>query len=141
MVISDQGELTMPSAKRFIDIILSLFGLIIFSLFLPFIALLIKLDSKGPVFYRTDRIGKNFKRFRMWKFRTMIDTQIEVGESVSPQFDPRVTPLGRFLRRTKINELPQLINILRGEMTFVGPRPEAPDLAKLYPKEATFPYR
>ena len=66
----------------------------------------------------------------------MIDTPIEVGESVSPQFDPRVTPVGRFLRRTKINELPQLVNILKGEMTFVGPRPEAPDLAELYPEEA-----
>jgi len=122
--------------KRSVDIILSLFGIIIVSPFLPFIALLIKMDSKGPVFYRTDRIGKNFKRFGMWKFRTMIDTSIEVGESISPQYDPRVTPLGRFLRRTKFNELPQLINILKGEMTFVGPRPEAPDLAELYPEEA-----
>jgi FlaA1/EpsC-like NDP-sugar epimerase len=66
----------------------------------------------------------------------MMDTSIEVGESVSPQYDPRVTPFGRFLRRTKMNELPQLFNILKGDMTFVGPRPEAPDLAELYPEEA-----
>ncbi len=72
----------------------------------------------------------------MYKFRTMIETAIETGESLSPQYDPRVTTFGRFLRQTKMNELPQFINILKGEMTFVGPRPEAPDLAKLYPEEA-----
>jgi len=88
------------------------------------------------VFYLADRVGKDMKNFKMYKFRTMIDTPIEAGESVSPQYDPRVTTFGRFLRRTKINELPQFINILKGEMTFVGPRPEAPDLAELYPEEA-----
>ena len=128
-----QGE---SHLKRLVDIVLSLFGILLFFPFLPLVALLIKLDSKGPVFYPADRVGRNFKNFRMWKFRTMIDTPIEVGESVSPQFDPRVTPVGRFLRRTKINELPQLVNVLKGEMTFVGPRPEAPDLAALYPEEA-----
>ena len=76
------------------------------------------------------------KNFKMYKFRTMIDTAIEMGESLCPQYDPRVTTFGRFLRRTKMNELPQFINILKGEMTFVGPRPEAPDLAELYPEEA-----
>jgi len=115
----------MFSAKRAIDILLSGFGMIIAIPFLPFVALLIKLDSKGPMFYSTDRVGKGMKIFRMHKFRTMMDTSIEVGESVSPQYDPRVTPFGRFLRRTKMNELPQLFNILKGDMTFVGPRPEA----------------
>jgi FlaA1/EpsC-like NDP-sugar epimerase/lipopolysaccharide/colanic/teichoic acid biosynthesis glycosyltransferase len=123
-------------AKRLIDILLSFIGLIILIPFLPVIGLFIKLDSRGPVFFPVQRVGKNMKNFKMYKFRTMMDTPIEVGESVSPQFDPRVTSFGRFLRRTKINELPQLINILKGEMTFVGPRPEAPDLAALYPEEA-----
>jgi FlaA1/EpsC-like NDP-sugar epimerase/lipopolysaccharide/colanic/teichoic acid biosynthesis glycosyltransferase len=126
----------MFSAKRLIDILLSSIGLMILIPFLPIIGLFIKLDSNGPVFFPLQRVGKNMKNFKMYKFRTMIDTPIEVGESVSPQFDPRVTSFGRFLRRTKINELPQLINILKGEMTFVGPRPEAPDLAELYPEEA-----
>jgi FlaA1/EpsC-like NDP-sugar epimerase/lipopolysaccharide/colanic/teichoic acid biosynthesis glycosyltransferase len=126
----------MFSAKRVMDILLSVIGIITVIPFLPFVALLIKLDSKGPVFYCTNRVGKGMKIFRMYKFRTMIDTSIEVGESVSPQYDPRVTPFGRFLRRTKMNELPQLFNILKGDMTFVGPRPEAPDLAELYPDEA-----
>lgn len=123
-------------AKRVVDILLSLVGLAVLFVILPVIGLLIKLDSKGPVFYRVDRVGKNMKIFRMYKFRTMLETRIEVGESVSPQFDPRVTRLGRFLRRTKINEVPQFINILKGEMTFVGPRPEAPDLAAMYPVQA-----
>jgi FlaA1/EpsC-like NDP-sugar epimerase/lipopolysaccharide/colanic/teichoic acid biosynthesis glycosyltransferase len=126
----------MHLAKRLIDILLSLLGLIILIPILPVIAVMIKLDSKGPVFYLVDRVGKNMKIFKMYKFRTMLETPIDVGESVSPQFDPRVTAFGRFLRRTKMNELPQFINILRGEMTFVGPRPEAPDLAGLYPEEA-----
>lgn len=126
----------MSVAKRLIDILLSLIGLIILLPFLPIIGLLIKLDSKGPVFYLADRVGKDMKNFKMYKFRTMLDTPLKVGDSVSPQYDPRVTTFGRFLRRTKINELPQFINILKGEMTFVGPRPEAPDLAELYPEDA-----
>lgn len=121
--------------KRFEDISLSLIGVIILLPFFPIIALLIKLDSKGPVFYLGDRVGKDKKIFKMYKFRTMIETPIKVGGSVSPQYDPRVTAFGRFLRRTKLNELPQLINILKGEMTFVGPRPETPDLAELYPEK------
>jgi FlaA1/EpsC-like NDP-sugar epimerase/lipopolysaccharide/colanic/teichoic acid biosynthesis glycosyltransferase len=126
----------MFCAKRLIDLLLSSIGLIILIPFFPVIALLITLDSRGPVFFPVQRVAKDMKNFKMYKFRTMIDTPIEVGESISPQFDPRVTSFGRFLRRTKINELPQLINILKGEMTFVGPRPEAPDLAAMYPEGA-----
>ncbi len=122
--------------KKFIDIFLSLFGIIVVLPFFPIIALIIKLDSKGPVFYLCNRVGKDMKVFKMYKFRTMIETRFKVGESISPQYDPRVTTFGRFLRRTKMNELPQLINILKGEMTFVGPRPEALDLAELYPEKA-----
>ena len=103
---------------------------------LPFIALFIKMDSKGPVFFLCDRVGKDGRLFKMYKFRTMCETPVQVGASLSPADDPRVTRFGRFLRRTKLNELPQLINILIGEMTLVGPRPEAPDLAALYPSYA-----
>jgi len=123
-------------SKRLMDILLSLAGIISVLPFFPLILLLIKLDSRGPVFFLGERIGKDMKTFRMYKFRTMIDTPVEVGESLSPAKDPRVTSFGRFLRRTKMNELPQLINILKGEMTFVGPRPEAPDLFELYPEKA-----
>ena len=122
--------------KRTIDILLSLIGIILVLPFFPVIALLIKLDSRGPVFFAGDRVGKDMKIFKMYKFRTMIETRIKVGESVSPELDPRVTSFGRFLRRTKMNELPQFINVLKGDMTFVGPRPETPDLAELYSEKA-----
>lgn len=126
----------MYIAKRIIDIFLSLIGIIIFTPLMVIIAIFIKIDSRGPVFYLADRVGKDMKNFKMYKFRTMIDTHVCVGQSVCPKHDPRVTSFGHFLRRTKMNELPQFINVLKGEMTFVGPRPEAPDLAELYPEEA-----
>jgi FlaA1/EpsC-like NDP-sugar epimerase/lipopolysaccharide/colanic/teichoic acid biosynthesis glycosyltransferase len=122
--------------KRLTDIFLSLLGMLFLIPLLPIIGLLIKLDSRGPVFYLADRVGKGMKPFKMYKFRTMLETPLKVGDSVSPQFDPRVTTFGRFLRRTKMNELPQFLNVFKGDMTFVGPRPEAPDLAVLYPEEA-----
>ena len=119
-----------------IDILISLLGLLGLIIMLPFVALLIKLDSRGPVFYLCDRVGLNGKIFRMYKFRTMHATQDFQGPSVSPQGDPRVTTVGRALRRLKLNEFPQFLNVLKGEMTLVGPRPEAPDLAAAYPPEA-----
>jgi len=122
--------------KRSLDILLSLLGIIVLLPFWPVLALLMKLDSKGPVFYLCDRVGKDGKPFKMYKLRTMYETLGALGSSICAQGDPRVTPLGRFLRRTKLNELPQLINILKGDMTFVGPRPEAPDLAAFYPPYA-----
>ena len=122
--------------KRLFDIILSILGLIVLAPIFPVIALLIKLDSKGPVIYKCERVGKNRRPFAMFKLRTMVETTCRVGHSVSPQGDVRVTRIGRILRRTKVNELPQLVNILKGEMSFVGPRPEVPDLAALYPEEA-----
>lgn len=122
--------------KRSLDIILACIGCLLLLPFLPLIAVLIKLDSEGPVFYRCDRVGKDGKIFKMYKFRTMYEASLPIWASVSPEGDPRVTSFGHFLRRTKINEFPQLINVLKGEMTFVGPRPEAPDLASLYPPYA-----
>jgi lipopolysaccharide/colanic/teichoic acid biosynthesis glycosyltransferase len=121
---------------RGLDIIVSLMGLLILLMMLPVIAVLIKLDSSGPVFYAGRRVGKDGKIFRMFKFRTMYGTSQPLGMSVSPQGDPRVTPVGLWLRRLKLNEFPQFYNILKGDMTLVGPRPETPDLAEKYPPEA-----
>jgi lipopolysaccharide/colanic/teichoic acid biosynthesis glycosyltransferase len=121
---------------RTLDLIISAFGLICLAPMLPWIALLIKLDSKGPVFFACPRVGRGGKIFKMYKFRTMYETPINIGASVSPQGDPRVTPAGRILRRLKINEFPQFFNVLTGDMTLIGPRPEAPDLAALYPDYA-----
>jgi len=121
---------------RMFDILIGIIGCVIMVLMLPVIALLIKIDSKGPVFYRCDRIGKGGRHFKMYKFRTMFEVTCPVGHSVSPQGDPRVTETGRWLRRTKLNEFPQFFNLLRGDMTLLGPRPEAPDLATDYPPDA-----
>ena len=122
--------------KRCLDFVLACLGLLLVLPLFPVIGLLIKLDSRGPVLYRCDRIGKDGKLFKMYKFRTMFETPLPTGPSVCPKDDLRVTRFGYILRRTKINELPQLLNVLKGEMTFVGPRPEAPDLVALYPEYA-----
>jgi lipopolysaccharide/colanic/teichoic acid biosynthesis glycosyltransferase len=121
---------------RTIDIILSLLGLLLLLIMLPWIALLIKFDSRGPIFHRCKRVGRDGKIFLMYKFRTMYEFPGEWDQPISPQGDPRVTPMGLMLRRLKLNEFPQFINILKGDMTLIGPRPEAPDLAAAYPESA-----
>ena len=121
---------------RIVDIFLSIVGIILFLPFLPILAFFIKVDSRGPVFYTCKRVGRGGKLFNMYKLRTMYETPTQLGPSLSPQGDPRVTPVGRMLRRLKLNEFPQLFNVLKGDMTLVGPRPEAPDLAAAYPEAA-----
>ena len=121
---------------RIIDILLSLCAILVGVPFLPIIAFFIKVDSKGPVFFACKRVGKGGKIFKMYKFRTMYETPMHLGPSVSAMGDPRVTPVGGVLRRLKFNEFPQFFNVLKGDMTLVGPRPEAPDLAAAYPEAA-----
>src|SRR5207245_5742371 len=106
------------------DLILSLLGLIVLAPLLAALALLIKLDSPGPVFYRGVRAGRNGKPFRIFKFRTMVMNADKIGGPSSAAGDPRITRVGQFLRRYKLDELPQLLNVLKGEMSLVGPRPE-----------------
>ena len=130
-------------AKRFFDIVLSLCGLVILSPLFLITAMAIRLDSKGPAFYSQKRIGRNGKPFKMYKFRSMCvnaEQQLErlaaLNERDGPTFkithEPRVTRVGRFIRKTCIDELPQLINILRGEMSLVGPRPPLPNEVAVY---------
>ncbi len=121
--------------KRFFDIIFSFLGLLILSPFFLVVAIIIKMTSPGPVFYRGVRVGKDFKEFKIYKFRTMIVGADKIGGPSTREGDPRVTKIGRFLRRHKLDELPQLINVLKGEMSLVGPRPEVPEYAKLYQGE------
>ena len=110
--------------KRFLDIVLSAAGLLVLALPMLIVAVLIKLDSNGPVLFRQKRLGLNGQVFDMYKFRSMIVDAEHTGSGVySGKGDARVTKLGRILRATSIDELPQLVNILRGEMSFVGPRP------------------
>ncbi len=112
--------------KRLFDLVISALGLVLLAPFFLVVAAAIKLQSRGPVFYRGERIGKDGKPFRIFKFRTMVADAAAAGPGITPRDDPRITPLGRFLRRFKIDELPQLINVLKGEMSLVGPRPEDP---------------
>ena len=115
------------AAKRAMDILVSAIALILFSPLMMLIALLIKLDSKGPVFYTQVRVGLDAKPFQMIKFRSMrVDAEEETGPVWATQDDPRRTRVGTFLRRTSLDELPQLINVLLGDMSLVGPRPERP---------------
>ena len=120
--------------KRIFDITLSLFGLIILLPFMLIIAILIKIDSKGSVFFKQIRVTKNGKEFKIFKYRTMKVgsdkySQITVGK------DGRITKLGSFLRKYKLDEIPQLINVLIGDMSLVGPRPEVPKYVALYTDE------
>jgi lipopolysaccharide/colanic/teichoic acid biosynthesis glycosyltransferase len=118
--------------KRIFDLIFSLVGLVFcFPIFI-IVAVLIKLDSKGPVFFRQERIGKNFKSFKIYKFRTMENDAGEERPKITVGGDSRITGMGKFLRKHKIDELPQLFNVLKGEMSFVGPRPEVKEYVQLF---------
>lgn len=108
--------------KRLLDIVLSLFGLIIISPFLLITAIAIKLESKGPVLFQQERLGLNGKVFKIYKFRSMV-VDAEKRGVYETEGDPRVTRVGKFLRKTSIDEFPQFINILKGDMSIIGPRP------------------
>lgn len=125
-------------AKRLTDIVLSFIGLCIVIPFLPLIALLIKLDSRGPVLYSQMRIGKGSKPFRVWKLRTMAADADKNNVYWTIEKDSRITRLGKALRKIRLDELPQFINILKGDMSFVGPRPEAVSLVDMYAKEIPY---
>ena len=124
--------LNRPMSKRLLDFSASLLGLMVLSPLFLWVALLIKLDSPGPVFHRGLRIGKDGLPFRIFKFRTMVADAATRGPGITSGDDPRITRMGRMLRKTKIDELPQLINVLKGEMSLVGPRPEDPAYVALY---------
>jgi sugar transferase (PEP-CTERM system associated) len=130
---------TLAAAKRTLDICVALLGLIVGAPLLALLALAVRLTSPGPVLYHQRRVGLRGHIFMVHKFRTMReDAEAETGPVwASKSGDPRVTPIGRFLRRTRLDELPQLWNVLIGEMSFVGPRPERPefvaDLTRVIP--------
>jgi len=129
--------------KRIVDVIFSVIGLIISAPFFLIIALMIKATDGGPVFYKQIRLTKDRKEFMIYKFRTMIQNAEADGKArLASQDDDRILPVGKFLRATRLDELPQLINILKGEMSVVGPRPERPELAAEIEKELPeFAYR
>lgn len=130
-------------AKRLFDLVGAIFGLLLLSPFIPFIAVAIKVSSPGPVFYRQLRVGKSTPEkmvfFEIIKFRTMYqDAEQRTGAVWATENDPRITPVGRFLRKTRLDEIPQLFNVVVGDMSLIGPRPERPSF---YNKlEAAIPY-
>jgi lipopolysaccharide/colanic/teichoic acid biosynthesis glycosyltransferase len=122
------GRALNLAAKRMIDVLGALAGLFYLGVMLPLLALLIRLDSRGPVMYGQVRTGRGGRRFTIWKLRTMTTDAEANGPVWCAPADPRMTRVGRLLRRTHIDELPQLWNVLRGEMSLVGPRPERPEI-------------
>lgn len=128
-----------PIVKRILDLIVAVVGLAIFGLMLPFIALAVRLDSPGPLFYMQERVGKGGRVFRVRKLRSMVADAERDGRAVwARSGDPRITRVGKFLRKTRIDEFPQFINILRGEMSAVGPRPERPEFVAQLEKVVPF---
>lgn len=121
--------------KRIFDIIFSLLLLILLLPVLVLLAIAIKIDSKGPVFYRQERITKNGKSFRIFKFRTMVQNADKIGSLVTVGNDSRITRIGKVIRKIRLDELPQLINILKGDMSFVGTRPEVKKYVEKYTDE------
>ena len=121
--------------KRIFDIIVSILCLVVFSPAFLTAALIIKLGDGGSVFYRGTRIGKDGKPFRIFKFRTMVVDAEKIGGPSTADDDPRITRIGKFLRKTKLDELPQIINVLTGEMSIVGPRPEVPVYVDMFSEE------
>ena len=120
------------SGKRTFDFVFAIIALLLLSPLFLLGSLLAKFQSKGPVFYKAKRVGKDEASFEMYKFRTMVVNADTLGGSLTTYRDTRITPIGRFLRWTKLDELPNLINVIKGEMSLIGPRPEAPDYVKYY---------
>ncbi len=121
--------------KRIFDLSFALVGIIILLPLFLIMGALIKLDSPGPVFFRQIRIGQFGQEFRIYKFRSMVANAEALGKQITVAKDQRITRVGRFLRKSKLDELPQLFNVLKGEMSLVGPRPEVPKYVALYMAE------
>lgn len=120
-------SIVQSKIKRLFDVCCSIIILYIIAPFIVGISIIIKLTSKGPVFFKQERLGKNGKVFEIMKFRTMIDNAVNTGPGLSTyEGDPRVTKVGGFLRKTSLDELPQLFNVLKGDMSLIGPRPPVP---------------
>ncbi|MBV6479468.1 MAG: hypothetical protein HGGPFJEG_02242 [Ignavibacteria bacterium] len=136
-IMSPAGKLT----KRIIDIGISVLTLLILSPLLLIVSFLIKVTSKGPVLYKQIRVGRKGKEFNIYKFRSMVENSEEYGPEWAGEKDPRITKLGRVLRKTYIDEVPQMINVLKNEMSLIGPRPERPFFVEQLKKEIPYYYK
>jgi lipopolysaccharide/colanic/teichoic acid biosynthesis glycosyltransferase len=118
--------------KRILDVVGSALGLLLLLPVLAVVAVIIKLDSPGPIFFRQERVGRGGRSFRIFKFRSMVVGAARAGTALTVRADTRITRVGMFLRRSKLDEFPQFINVLAGDMSIVGPRPEVPEFMKFY---------
>jgi len=121
--------------KRIVDVVASAIGLLLLGPVMLLAAVLVKLSSPGPVLFRQQRVGRGLRPFWIYKFRSMVQDAPQRGGPITIGDDRRITPIGRWLRKTKIDELPQLLNVLKGEMSLVGPRPEAPRYVELFRRD------
>ena len=119
-------------SKRLFDIVCSLGGILVFSPVMLACAVLVKLTSTGPIIFSQQRVGLNFKPFNIYKFRSMVVDAPKLGGQVTVDRDPRITFVGRLMRKAKLDELPQLFNVLSGDMSFVGPRPEVSQYVEMF---------
>ncbi len=141
MIFSDgfRKSVVLSAIKRTVDVVLSLIGLILAAPLMAMVALALRTMSPGPILYSQTRVGKDGRFFTIHKFRSMrVDAEASTGAVWAQQGDPRVTPIGRVLRRTRLDELPQLWNVLKGDMSFVGPRPERPEFVADLTKQIPF---
>lgn len=122
-------------SKRLFDLFFTLPGLVLLAPVFVFVAVAVKLDSPGPVFFRQVRVGRHGKLFYIYKFRTMVEKAEQLGRQITVGEDSRITNVGKILRKYKIDELPQLFNVVAGDMSLVGPRPEVPRYVELYPPD------
>ena len=133
--ISEDYVVRGDATKRAFDVVVSLVALVLLSPLLGVLAIAVLLDTSRPVMFRQTRVGMYGHPFRLLKFRTMVVDAERLGANVSPTDDPRVTRTGRFLRRWYLDELPQLVNVIKGDMSLVGPRPETPEFVALFTPE------
>lgn len=133
--ISEDYVVRGDATKRAFDVVVSLLALVLLSPLLGVLAIAVLLDTGRPVLFRQTRVGMYGHPFRLLKFRTMVVDAERLGANVSPTDDPRVTRTGRFLRRWYLDELPQLVNVIKGDMSLVGPRPETPEFVALFTPE------
>jgi len=136
--ISENSKKLYEIIKRALDIFLAVSGLLLTLPLMPLIALIIKLDSSGPIIFKQIRVGKNGKEFLAMKLRSMTNDAEKNGAQWAIKNDPRITRFGKFMRKTRLDEIPQLINVLKGEMSLIGPRPERPEFVKMLNQEIPF---
>jgi len=136
---SSPTQCVYEALKRLFDVVIAALGLAVFAAFLPFIIVATRLDSRGPVFYAQERVGQGGRIFKLIKLRSMVDGAEQNGQAVwATANDARITRVGKFLRRTRLDEVPQLVNVLKGEMSLIGPRPERPQFVAELTKQIPF---